>query len=55
MADVTACNDKRCPSRTLCYRFTCQKDEYQSYFVKSPRKNGAVSCCEFWDNEKRKS
>ena len=51
MADVTACLDKRCPSRTLCYRYTCKKDEYrQSYWKKSPRKEHAVRCEEFWSN-----
>lgn len=50
MADVTACLDRRCPSRVFCYRFTCQKDGWQSYFKKSPRKAQAVSCNQFWDN-----
>ena len=50
-ADITACEDKRCPSRTYCYRYTCVKSTFQSYFVKSPRKPHAMRCSEFWDNE----
>jgi hypothetical protein len=50
MADITACSDKRCPSRTICYRYTCEKDTYQSYFAESPRKDGEMRCEEFWDN-----
>ena len=52
MADITKCRDKRCPSRTLCYRFTAKADEYrQSYWAKSPRKPHAVRCEEFWSND----
>lgn len=50
MADITACDDKKCPSRTICYRFTCPKNKYkQSYFAKSPRKKDAMRCDEFWE------
>jgi hypothetical protein len=52
MADICMCLDNRCPSRTLCYRFTAKKDEYrQSYWAKSPRKPHAVRCEEFWSNK----
>lgn len=51
--DICACQDKKCPSRKLCFRFTCVKDTYQSYFAKSPRKKGAVSCTEFWANSSK--
>ncbi len=52
MADICCCLDKRCPSRTLCYRFTAEKDEYgQAYWAKSPRKPHAMRCDEFWSNE----
>jgi hypothetical protein len=51
-ADICACSDKRCPSRTLCYRYTCEKDTYrQAYWIKSPRKAHAISCNEFWANK----
>lgn len=51
MADICCCQDNRCPSRTMCYRFTAKKDEMrQSYWAKSPRKAHAMKCEEFWDN-----
>ena len=53
MSDICACNDKRCPSRTLCYRYVCKKDTYQSYFAKSPRKPHAVSCDQFMSNNRK--
>ena len=52
MADICMCQDKRCPSRTVCYRFTAERDKYrQAFFSKSPRKPHAMSCDEFWSNE----
>ena len=52
MVDITCCSDQKCPSRTLCYRYTASKDEYQSYFAKSPRKKDAMRCSEFWENSR---
>ena len=52
MADICMCQDKRCPSRVLCYRYTAEPCKYrQSYFLKSPRKKDAMKCEEFWSNE----
>ena len=51
MADIAMCQDKRCSSRTLCYRFTAKADPYrQSYFTNS-REKGKIRCDEFWSNE----
>jgi hypothetical protein len=52
MADITKCRDKRCPSRTLCYRYTAKANpDRQAYFAENPyRKMDAVRCDEFWDN-----
>jgi hypothetical protein len=52
MSDICMCEDKKCPSRTLCYRFTAEKCEYrQSYFAESPRKKGQMCCSSFWNND----
>ena len=52
MADICMCQDKKCPSRILCYRFTAEKDPYrQTYFAKSPRNPHAMRCESFWSNE----
>ena len=51
MADIAMCQDKKCPSRTLCYRYTAERCQYaQSYFAKSPREKGNVRCENFWSN-----
>jgi hypothetical protein len=52
MTDISACSNKRCPSRTLCYRYTCEKNpRYQSYGAFG-RKKGQMRCEDFWDNSK---
>ena len=52
MADICACNDKKCPSRTLCYRYTCEKNKFrQAYFTLPIRVKGKMKCKEFWSNE----
>jgi hypothetical protein len=47
MADITMCQNKTCPSRKLCYRFTCKPDpDYQSYSDFKPKK-GEKRCENF--------
>jgi hypothetical protein len=48
MSDITMCQDKDCPKKNNCYRFTAQPDEYlQSYFAASPR-NEDGTCKYYW-------
>ena len=47
MADIAACNGWNCPIAQKCYRFTCKKDDYQSY---SDFKYENENCDYFWDN-----
>lgn len=46
MPDITMCNDALCPMRMMCYRFTAEPNELQSYFTDSPRKDS--HCDFFW-------
>jgi hypothetical protein len=46
MADITKCNGIGCHLKEKCYRFTAKADEYQSYFLESPIKNGV--CDMYW-------
>ena len=54
MLDITMCRGEGCERRFACYRFVAVPNEHwQSYFVKSPIKNG--SCKHFmklFDDEK---
>lgn len=37
MADITMCQDKQCPRKAECYRYTANPNPYrQSYFCTSP-------------------
>lgn len=50
MPDITMCNDKECPKRMKCYRFTALVNKNrQSYFIESPRE--WTDCDYFIDNK----
>jgi hypothetical protein len=39
MPDITMCDDKECPMKEQCYRYTAKPNEFrQAYFVNSPKK-----------------
>jgi len=37
MPDITMCQDKECPMKNKCYRYTAVPSMRQSYFAESPR------------------
>ena len=39
--DFTACTGVECPLKKSCYRYTCKKYSYQSFFTTPPIKNGS--------------
>ena len=47
--DITKCEDKECPKKETCFRWTAPSNELQSYFVETPRKG---TKCEFYLNNK---
>ena len=49
MSDTTMCEDKECPLKLNCYRYTAQKGERQSYFMWTPRKGN--ECEYYWESE----
>jgi len=55
MPDITKCEDKDCPLKESCYRFTAKPSEYrQSYFVETPYNKETKECDYYWDNKDRK-
>lgn len=57
MADITMCNDEKCPLNMTCYRYKASPSNWQSYFMNSPKvenPNGTVECEHYWDITKRK-
>ena len=52
MTDICKCFGLNCPVKEKCYRFTAKADEYQSYFVDAPIKDGK---CEYYWGENAKN
>jgi hypothetical protein len=51
MADISMCNDMKCPMKYDCYRHTAPFNPWrQAMFVESPREEGKYYCDKFWDN-----
>jgi len=46
MSDITMCKGTNCPFKESCYRFMANPEEYQSYFVEPPIKDG--KCTMYW-------
>ncbi len=46
MADITKCYGYDCPFKEGCYRFMAKSEEYQSYFLEPPIKDG--KCDMYW-------
>ena len=44
MADITMCNNKKCPVKETCYRYLAAPSQYQSYFII----NTEEKCDEYW-------
>ena len=49
MADITVCEDSKCPDKIHCERYTCTRSYRQSHFMDSPRKGDS---CEFFMSNK---
>lgn len=50
--DISMCADKRCPSRTICYRFTAKPEPRYQCYGAFGRKPDAIRCKDFWNNAK---
>ena len=52
MPDITMCQDKTCPKKNECYRYTAKPSEMrQAYFAGSTRETEG-ECEYFWDTAK---
>lgn len=48
MADITMCNNKKCPLRHECYRYMAKENPFrQAYFIDINR-NNTRECPEHW-------
>ena len=53
MADITKCSGMWCDKKDNCFRFLAKESKYQSFFMKTPIKDG--ECEMFWDVQEIKS
>jgi hypothetical protein len=49
MPDITMCAGTGCPVKEKCYRFVAIADDYQSYFMEAPYKDG--KCDHYWGDD----
>jgi len=47
MSDITKCQDDKCPSKEICYRYTAPAVERQDYGIFN-REEDADNCDMFW-------
>jgi hypothetical protein len=50
--DITMCSGEGCTKKESCYRFVAVADDYQSFFVSPPIKEG--ECENYWKTDLRK-
>jgi hypothetical protein len=51
MSDIAKCQDNKCPSKLMCYRFTAPASEYIQAYCDFNREEDANNCDMFWDNK----
>jgi hypothetical protein len=51
MSDIAKCQDNKCPSRLMCYRFTAPANEYRQSYGLFNREEDANNCNMFWGNK----
>ena len=52
LPDISMCENKLCPLKDNCYRYTAKPSDYQLYAGFAPDDKG--KCDYFWDNEPKK-
>jgi len=52
MSDITMCKWDNCPVKEICYRYKAKADEYQSYFLETPKQEENKECEYFWEINK---
>lgn len=53
MSDIAKCQDNKCPSRLMCYRFTAPTSEFRQSYGIFNREEDANNCDMFWNNKQK--
>jgi len=51
MSDIAKCEDKLCPSKKYCYRYTAPANKYRQSYLQMNRQFNAKDCDMFWQND----
>jgi hypothetical protein len=51
MSDIAKCQDNKCPSKLMCYRFTAPANEHRQAYCDFNREEDATNCEMFWGNK----
>lgn len=51
MSDIAKCEDNKCPSKLMCYRFTAPASLVWQSYCDFNREEDAVNCEMFWNNK----
>lgn len=51
MSDIAKCEDNKCPSKLMCYRYTAPASEHRQSYGIFNREEDAVNCDMFWGNK----
>jgi len=53
MPDITKCDNKTCPLKDTCYRFTAEANQFRQAYCNFSYDTieGHTTCDHFWDNE----
>jgi len=51
MSDIAKCEDNKCPSKLMCYRFTAPANKHRQSYGIFNREEDAVNCDMFWGNK----
>ena len=52
MTDISKCENKECPSRLKCYRYTAPANKYRQSYMEYKVPKNRKKCDSFWKREK---
>lgn len=53
MSNISKCENKECPSKEKCYRFTATPNKHRQSYGRFMYEEGKDKCEYFWDNKKQ--
>jgi hypothetical protein len=54
MSDIAKCQDNKCPSKNICYRYTAPASEFCQSYSDFNREEDADNCDMFWNTKQNR-